>query len=243
MSMTWTSAVGRSCKWLLYKIVHGLALTRISPNALTFIGLLINVVAGILFGYAHADNQRRMFLYAGLVIIGAGIFDMVDGRVARATNQVTQFGGFFDSVIDRYSDVVLFFGLLVYYARANRFFYLVLVAFVMFSSVLVSYTRARAESLIGSCKVGFMERPERIVLVIIGAMFFHWHAMAGVLWVLAVLSTLTVIHRIVFTYQQTRILDEKAAAEAAAAAQQKVVSADRNNPQTKGGTQQVPSFN
>ena len=99
--MTWTSAVGRSSKWLLYKIVHGLALTRISPNALTFIGLLINVVAGFLFGYANAENQRRMFLYAGLVIIGAGIFDMVDGRVARATNQVTQFGGFFDSVIDR----------------------------------------------------------------------------------------------------------------------------------------------
>ena len=157
--MTWTSAVGRSCKWLLYKIVHGLALTRISPNALTFIGLLINVVAGILFGYAHAENQRRMFLYAGLVIIGAGIFDMVDGRVARATNQVTQFGGFFDSVIDRYSDVALFFGLLVYYARANRFFYVVMVAFVMISSVMVSYARARAESLIPSCKVGFMERP------------------------------------------------------------------------------------
>ena len=78
-----------------------------------------------------------MFLYAGLVIIGAGIFDMVDGRVARATNQVTQFGGFFDSVIDRYSDVALFFGLLVYYARANRFFYVVMVAFVMVSSVMV----------------------------------------------------------------------------------------------------------
>ena len=146
--MTWTSAVGRSSKWLLYKIVHGLALTRISPNALTFIGLLINVVAGVLFGYAHAENQRRMFLYAGLVIIGAGIFDMVDGRVARATNQVTQFGGFFDSIIDRYSDVALFFGLLVYYARANRFFYVVMVAFVMISSVMVSYARARAESLI-----------------------------------------------------------------------------------------------
>src|ERR1019366_3739825 len=141
--MTWTSAVGWSCKWLLDKIVHGLALTRISPNVLTFIGLLINVVAGILFGYAHAENQRRMFLYAGLVIIGAGIFDMVDGRVARATNQVTQFGGFFDSIIDRYSDVALFFGLLVYYARANRFFYVVMVACVMVSWVSVSYARAR----------------------------------------------------------------------------------------------------
>jgi len=202
--MTWTSAVGRSCKWLLYKIVHGLALTRISPNALTFIGLLINVIAGILFGYAHAYNQRRMFLYAGLVIIAAGIFDMVDGRVARATNQVTIFGGFFDSVIDRYSDVALFFGLLVYYARANRFFYVVMVAFVMVSSILVSYARARAESLIPSCKVGFMERPERIVLVIIGALF---NRMGPVLWVIALLSTITVIHRIRYTYQVLREIE------------------------------------
>ena len=202
--MTWTSAVGQSCKWLLYKIVHGLALTRISPNALTFIGLLINLVAALFFGYAHAENQQRMFLYAGLVIIGAGIFDMVDGRVARATNQVTRFGGFFDSVIDRYSDVVLFFGLLVYYARANRFFYVVMVAFVMTSSLMVSYTRARAESLIANCKAGFMERPERIVLIIIGALF---NRMAPVLWVIAVLSTITVIHRIRHTYQQLALTE------------------------------------
>ena len=100
-----------------------------------------------------------MFFYAGLVIIGAGIFDMVDGRVARRNNQVTVFGSFFDSVIDRYSDVVLFFGLLVYYGRINRFRYVVLVAFVMVTSLMVSYTRARAEALIGQCKVGFMERP------------------------------------------------------------------------------------
>ena len=208
--MTWTSAFGRSCGWLLHKIVHGLALTRISPNYLTFIGLLINIGAAILFGYARPENQQRMFLYAGLVVIGAGIFDMVDGRVARATGQVTQFGAFFDSVIDRYSDVALFFGLLVYYARANRFFYVVLAAIVMFSSVMVSYTRARAESLIGSCKVGFMERPERIVLVIIGALF---NRMAPVLWVIAVLSTITVIHRIWYTYQQTRVHDEAAIRE------------------------------
>jgi CDP-diacylglycerol--glycerol-3-phosphate 3-phosphatidyltransferase len=165
---------------------------------LTFVGLVINVGAALFFGFASADNnQPRRFVYAGLVIIGAGIFDMVDGRVARATNQVTVFGAFFDSVIDRYSDVAIFFGLLVYYARANRFGYVVLVAFVMTTSVMVSYTRARAESLIPTCKVGFMERPERIVLVIIGALF---NRMAPVLWVLAVLSTITVIHRIRFTY-------------------------------------------
>lgn len=208
--MTWTSAVGRSCRVLLRAIVRGLALTRINPNILTFLGLVINIVAAMFFGYATGDTQPRYFLYAGLVIIGAGIFDMVDGRVARATGQVTYFGAFFDSVIDRYSDVALFFGLLVYYARANRFFYLVLTALVMVTSVMVSYTRARAESLIGQCKVGFMERPERIVLVIIGALF---NVMAPVLWVLAVLSTITVIHRIVYTYQQTRERDLRAAAE------------------------------
>jgi CDP-diacylglycerol--glycerol-3-phosphate 3-phosphatidyltransferase len=201
--MTWTNAVGRTCGVLLYKIVDGLALTRINPNVLTFLGLVINIVAALFFGYARVENQARMFLYAGLVIIGAGIFDMVDGRVARATNQVTIFGGFFDSVIDRYSDVALFFGLLVYYARANRFLYVVLAAFVMVSSVMVSYTRARAESLIPSCKVGFMERPERIVLIIIGALF---NRMAPVLWIAAVISTITVIHRIAYTYQQSTIL-------------------------------------
>jgi CDP-diacylglycerol--glycerol-3-phosphate 3-phosphatidyltransferase len=204
--MTWTSAFGKGCGFLLQKIVNGLALTRISPNILTFMGLVINAAAGFLFGYARPQNNVRMFIYAALVIIGAGIFDMVDGRVARQTQQVTVFGAFFDSVIDRYSDVALFFGLLVYYARANRLFYVFLVAFVMVTSLMVSYTRARAEALIGSCKVGFMERPERIVLIILGALFNRWGAMAPVLWVLAVLSTVTVIHRIRYTYEQTRHL-------------------------------------
>ena len=209
---TWTGAFGRACAVLLQAIVNGLALTRISPNALTFIGLIINSVAAILFGYANDHNFVRMFLYAALVIIGAGIFDMVDGRVARQTNQVTVFGAFFDSVIDRYSDVALFFGLLVYYARGNRFFYVVLVAFVMVTSLLVSYTRARAEALIGKCKVGFMERPERVVLIIIGALFSRWGVMAPVLWVLAVLSTITVIHRIHYTYGITKALSADRAA-------------------------------
>jgi CDP-diacylglycerol--glycerol-3-phosphate 3-phosphatidyltransferase len=206
MATTWTSAFGRACGWLLDKLVHGMALTRISPNALTFIGLVINIIAAILFGHANAKDADWMFLYAGMVIFTAGAFDMLDGRVARRNNQVTVFGSFFDSVIDRYSDVVLFFGLLVYYGRINRFRYVVLVAFVMVTSLMVSYTRARAEALIGQCKVGFMERPERIVLVIIGAVFNHWGAMGPVLWVLAVLSTITVAHRIVYTYQNTKHL-------------------------------------
>jgi CDP-diacylglycerol--glycerol-3-phosphate 3-phosphatidyltransferase len=202
--MTWTSAFGSACGWLLNKIVHGLSLMRISPNVLTFIGLIINIVAAFLFGHANAANADWMFFYAGVVIFCAGLFDMVDGRVARRINKVTVFGSFFDSVIDRYSDVVLFFGLLVYYGRINKFRYVVLVAFVMVTSLMVSYTRARAENLIEQCKVGFMERPERIVLIIIGALFNWCGAMAPVLWIMAALSTITVAHRIVYTYQNTK---------------------------------------
>lgn len=204
--ITWTRAFGAGCGVILQAIVNGLALTRISPNVLTGLGLVINTGAAVLFGFGNQQNYVRLFLYAGLVIIGAGIFDMVDGRVARQTHQVTVFGAFFDSVIDRYSDVVLFFGLLVFYARGNRLFYVFLAAFVMITSLMVSYTRARAEALIGKCKVGFMERPERVVLIILGALFERWGVMAPVLWVLAVISTITVIHRIVYTYQQTRHL-------------------------------------
>jgi CDP-diacylglycerol---glycerol-3-phosphate 3-phosphatidyltransferase len=212
MTMTWTSQVGRACGVLLDAIVRMLALTRVSPNVLTLMGLAVNTYAAFLFGYANGENQRRMFLYAGLVIIGSGFFDLVDGRVARASNQVTRFGGFFDSVVDRYSDASLFFGLLVFYARGNRFFYVVLTALVMISAIMVSYARARAESLIGTCRVGFMERPERLVLLIIGALF---NVMAPVLWVIAVLSTVTVIHRIVFTWQRTKDMEAPVAGRAA----------------------------
>ena len=210
--MSWTSGVGRVCGALLDAIVRMLALTRINPNLLTVMGLVVNTYAAFLFGYASGENQRRMFLYAGLVIIGSGFFDLVDGRVARALNKVSLFGAFFDSVVDRYSDASLLFGLIVYYARGNRFFYVVLTAMVMISSIMVSYARARAESLIGTCRVGFMERPERLVLLIIGALF---NVMAPVLWVIAVLSTITVIHRIVYTWQRTKEMEAPAAGQAA----------------------------
>ena len=192
-----TGLIGAACQVILVRIVHALSILRIHPNALTSFGLVLNIVAAVLFG------QGRFFA-AGLVVVGAGVFDMVDGRVARVTNRVTPFGAFFDSVIDRYSDMALYMGLLVYYARGERFFYVVLVAVVMAGSVMVSYSRARAESLIPSCKAGFLERPERIVLIIIGALSNH---MAPVLWVLAVLSNITVIHRIIYTYQETRAID------------------------------------
>jgi CDP-diacylglycerol--glycerol-3-phosphate 3-phosphatidyltransferase len=196
--MTFTRGIGFVCGKIINRIVGALALSRIHPNVLTFLGLLINTWAAFLFA---AGNFR----WAGVVVILAGLFDMVDGRVARETNRVTRFGGFFDSVLDRYSDLALFMGLLVFYASINRFFYIVLTAIVMTGSVMVSYTRARAECTIPKCKVGFLERPERVVLIIIGALFDR---MAPVLWVIAVLSNLTVVHRMIYTWQEAKQLEE-----------------------------------
>src|SRR5438477_5628593 len=196
--MTFTHAIGWACNKVIRLIVRGLALSRIHPNVLTFLGLVINIGAAFLLAVGQ-------FRWAGVVVILAGLFDMVDGRVARETNRVTRFGGFFDSVIDRYSDLALFMGLLVYYASINRFFYIVLTAIVMTGSVMVSYTRARAENTIPKCKVGFLERPERVVLLIIGGLFDR---MAPVLWVLAVLTNVTVIHRMIYTWRETKHLED-----------------------------------
>src|SRR2546422_6896125 len=196
--MTYTRAIGWVCGKIIDLIVRWLAPSRIHPNVLTFLGLLINTWAAFLFAAGS-------FRWAALVVIGAGLFDMVDGRVARETNRVTRFGGFFDSVLDRYSDLALFMGLLVYYASINRFFYIVLTAIVMTGSVMVSYTRARAENSIPKCKVGFLERPERVVLIIIGALFLR---MAQVLWVMAILSNITVLSRMIYTWQETKGLED-----------------------------------
>ena len=193
--MPLTRAIGKVFGTVLSGLVRLLTLSGVHPNALTLIGLVVNGVAAWILA-------RGEFLYAGVVILCAAVFDLTDGAVARNANKVTRFGAFLDSVMDRYSDLILLTGLLVHYARIDRFSYIVLTAVVMIGSVLVSYSRARAENLIPSCKVGFLERPERIVLLIIGALFDR---MAPVLWVMAVLSNLTVITRIVHTWNESRV--------------------------------------
>ncbi len=187
-----SKTIGKICRAILDLMVKGISLLGVNPNLLTFVGFLITLLAA----FYLAEGK---FLHAGIVIIFSGIFDMLDGRVARVTNNVTKFGAFFDSVLDRYSDMALFLGLIIHYARVQQITYLVLAGIVMMGAVMTSYTRARAESLIPLCKVGFMERPERLVLIIIGALF---NKMAPVLWVMAVLSNLTVAHRIVHTWKQ-----------------------------------------
>ncbi|HEV3277034.1 MAG TPA: CDP-alcohol phosphatidyltransferase family protein [Terriglobia bacterium] len=189
-----TYRIGQGGRYLWAKIVKAFAAAHINPNVLTAIGFGINGFAAYLFAYGY-------FRWAGATVILAAIFDLTDGPVARVTERVTPFGGFFDSVVDRYSDLLLLVGLLVYYGRISRFLYVTLVAVAMIGAVMTSYTRARSENLIPKCKVGFLERPERIVLIIIGAL---GDRMAPVLWVITVFSQLTVIHRIVYTYQQTR---------------------------------------
>lgn len=209
-----TRAIGIVSQFIIEGIVRALSLTRIHPNFFTAFGLVINIYGAVLFGTGR-------FFEAGLVVVCAGLFDMLDGRVARVTHTTSVFGGYFDSVIDRYSDLALYIGLLVYYSRVDRFLYVVLVAVVMVGSVMVSYARARAESLIPICKVGFLERPERIVLIIIGALMDR---MAPVLWIIAVLSNITVIHRIFYTWQATRQFPSPEAAAANVAATRNVAA-------------------
>jgi CDP-diacylglycerol--glycerol-3-phosphate 3-phosphatidyltransferase len=189
-----TNSIGAGSRWLLVKIVDAIAATGINPNVLTFFGMLVNF-------WAAVDFAIGLFGWGASLIFLAGFLDMLDGQVARREKRVTAFGGFLDSTLDRYSDMALYMGLLVFYARHGRTSYVLLAAAATAGSVMVSYARARAECLIPTCKVGFMERPERVVLLVLGGAFDR---MAPALWVIAVVSTITVIHRIVYTWQETK---------------------------------------
>ena len=158
---TFTGAIGTGSKWAIDRIVAALAATGINPNLLTFLGLVVNFAAAACFAVGN-------FRTGAIIIFIAGFLDMLDGQVARRQNRVTAFGAFYDSTLDRYADMALYMGLLVYYSVSGRTPYVVLAAVATAGSVMVSYARARAESLIPLCKVGFMERPERLVLLIIG---------------------------------------------------------------------------
>jgi len=198
--MTFTGLIGRLCLYPLDLIIKTCVALRIHPNTLTFVGVLINVAA------AGALAQGR-FVIAGVIMVVANIFDYIDGKVALELNAVSAFGGFWDSVIDRFSDLSLFIGLIYLYSSLHRTDYVVITALAMMFAIMTSYTRARAESLIAKCKVGFMERPERIVLFMIGA---FTNRMAGVLWVILILSVFTVADRIIFTYRELREPQEPA---------------------------------
>jgi len=200
--MTFTGFIGAVCMFPLRAIIRFCVRYRIHPNVLTLIGVLVN------FGAAWALAAGR-FVLAGFVMIVANIFDFIDGKVARELSMESAFGGFWDSVMDRFSDISLFIGLIYLYSTLGRTDYVMISALAMMFAILTSYTRARAESLVDKCKVGFMERPERIVLFMIGA---FTNRMAAVLWVIGVLSMASVFDRIFYTWRELGHTKSRAAA-------------------------------
>src|SRR5258707_8790570 len=196
------ASIGRAGQRIIDAMVRWLAHGHISPNILTLIGVSINVGSGVLFGFGA-------FFWAGIVLIVANLFDMLDGNVARLTGKVTKYGSFLDSSLDRLSDMVIFLGIIIFYARnvpQHSLLNVFLAGLGMIASVMVSYTTARSEGLGVKANVGFLQRPERIVLLIIGALstwdrnsdFFLFNRMPQVLWVLAIGSFLTMIQRMFF---------------------------------------------
>jgi CDP-diacylglycerol--glycerol-3-phosphate 3-phosphatidyltransferase len=187
---TFTGLVGAVCMLPLRAIINLCVALRIHPNTLTLIGVIINVAAAWALGFGR-------FMLAFVIMLVANIFDFIDGKVAHLLQLQSEFGAFWDSTLDRFSDLALLTGLIFLYSKLGRSDYVLIAALTLIFSIMTSYARARAESLVKRCKVGFMERPERIVLFMIGAVT---NRMAGVLWVILVLSILAVANRIYYTY-------------------------------------------
>jgi CDP-diacylglycerol--glycerol-3-phosphate 3-phosphatidyltransferase len=188
--MKFTGVIGAVCWFPLRAIIGACVALRIHPNVLTFVGVVINVAAAWALGAGQ-------FVLAGVIMIAANIFDFIDGKVAYRLQLESRFGAFWDSTLDRFSDLALFMGLIYLYSTLARTDYVMIAGITLIFTIMTSYARARAESLVEKCKVGFMERPERIVLFMIGA---FTNRFAGVLWVILSLSVLTVANRIYYTY-------------------------------------------
>lgn len=207
-------SIGRGAMWIINGMVRGLASAGIPPNVLTAVGVTINLACGVLFGFGE-------FFWAGIVLIVANLFDMLDGSVARLTRRVTRYGSFLDSTLDRLSDMGCFIGIMVFYARLTEHhstLNVFLAGVGMVASVLVSYTTARSEALGVKANIGFLQRPERVVLLIIGALStWNWDSgswfnnrMPQVLWVLAVGSVWTLIQRMIYIRRELRSMDNAA---------------------------------
>ncbi len=205
------ASIGKAPIRIIDAMVRGLASLGVPPNILTTVGVTINIGCGVLFGMGE-------FFWAGIVLIIANIFDMLDGNVARLTGNVTRFGGFLDSSLDRLSDMVAFLGIMVFYAGntpQHSIINVILGGVAMMGSVMVSYTTARSEALGVKANVGFLQRPERIVLLVIGALstwdwnsdFWLFNRMPQVLWVLAIGSIWTLVHRMFYIWKEFKRID------------------------------------
>lgn len=173
---------------LLYRVAKVMGLAT-NPNLLTLLGVICSAFASFLVAVG-------VWGWGGVVVLLGGFFDMLDGAVARMGGRVSSFGAFFDSVMDRFSDFFVFIGLVYWYAVQGSYGYVLLGLFAMMGSILVPFCRARAETVIPSCKVGILERPERVILLAFG-LLTGW--MGLVLWIVMVLSFITVFQRILYT--------------------------------------------
>lgn len=194
-------------KWLSYvtqPVAKGLAALGITANMLTLTGLLFGIGAGACIALG------RLKLAGALILVG-GTFDLMDGAVARVVSNVTNpFGALLDSVVDRYSEGAIFLGLAIYFSigRGPKWVTgLTLTCLGLISAFLVSYVRARAEGLHVECKVGLMQRPERIVLLSLGVIFGHLpiintSLLIVALWVLVIFSHITVLQRVAFASKE-----------------------------------------
>lgn len=199
---------------IINPIAKFLAGMGIHPNILSTFGLILSMATGLMFGMGA-------FFWAAWVLVLAGVFDTLDGHIARQMNKATPFGAFFDSTLDRYSDMALFLGLAYFFAEGNgpgqsmdagngvdpSPLTVVVIILAMVGSFMVSYARARAEGLGLDCKGGLMQRPERITLLIMGSLLAAIPAIGplllkGVLIILAVSTNVTAIHRIVYVKKQ-----------------------------------------
>lgn len=175
----------------------------VTPNLLTFLGLLLQAFVALLVALGHLP-------LAGVLLIIFSAFDALDGTLARLTDQVSRFGAFFDATIDRYAEALVLFGLLIYVGDQGRQDLVLLIYASIVGSLLVSYTRAKAESLNIKCTVGILTRAERVALLVVGLMFGAWQPfpslpelLTAVLWVLAILSNVTAVQRIWAVWQET----------------------------------------
>lgn len=190
---------------ILRPIPRNLIERGVHPNTITTLGFAVTVSAGIAFFLGHVR-------IGGFLVLIGGIFDILDGQVARGSGLASTFGSFYDSTLDRISEIVVFLGIFSLYGGGHPDFPLpwmvYAVALALAGSLMVSYTRARAEALGLDCKVGLMQRPERVVLIGGAAMLFggSWNGavLTGVLLLMAVLTNFTAIQRIVWVYRHTR---------------------------------------
>lgn len=199
---------------VIYKVIDpmikGMIRIGLTPNIITTIGFVLNIVAAVIFIVAadSADSAYCLLGWGGGLLLFAGLFDMMDGRLARMGNLSSTFGALWDSTLDRYSELLSLFGV-AYFLQSQQDFTAFVITFVaMIGSVMVSYVRARAEGLNIDCKVGLLQRPERVVLTSAGALlsgiFTNVWFVYGAMIIIAVLANITAFWRLIHCYNELK---------------------------------------